>query len=156
MSDGVHTFTLKDRNGADHSYLVTEHPAGDGMAVLYDLISLGAGPVLTLCGAALRSDEVLRSVVAALGDDAPAFGVADLAKLVGGVNLDQVGTALGAALATGRGPALTRRILSRTHRDGKSLDGVGLDLAYQANYREMMTAVWKVCAINGFFPELGT
>lgn len=149
---GVHTFTLHDSQGQPHSYVVTEHPAGEGMELMYELLGLGAPAVLSLAGAALRSSELLGAALRALGGEgeAPSSGDAtELARMVADLELDKVGAEVGRAFATGKAPALTKRILSRAFRDGKPLN---IDLAYQANYSELLMAVWKVCAINRFFP----
>lgn len=156
---GVHQFQLADRDGNHHQYIVMEHPAGEGMGIMYELMGLGAPAILGLAAAALKSEKVLAMVSAALagGEDGEVTGadVADLVRLVSELDLGSVGTELGRVLATGRAPELTRQILSRTHRDGKPLSTT-LDIAYQANYGELIAATWKVCQINRFFPGLST
>jgi hypothetical protein len=152
---GVHQFELTDRDGVPHGYLVTEHPAGEGMDIMYALLGLGAPTVLGLAGAALRSEEVLGAVMAAFGSDAPALAGSDLMRMLAELDLSSVGAEVSRALGTGRAPELTRRVLSRTHRDGKPL-AQHLDVAYQANYTELLQAVWKVCSINRFFPVPST
>lgn len=156
---GVHQFVLADRDGHPHQYIVMEHPAGEGMAIMYALLGLGAPTVLGLAGAAMRSEKILAAVVQALGgdDDGEATGAdtAELVRMLSELDLGSVGAELGRALATGRAPELTRQVLSRTHRDGQPL-ARDFDLAYQANYGELLAAVWKVCQINRFFPGLST
>jgi hypothetical protein len=153
---GTHTFQLADARGASHDYLVMEHPAGEGMAIMYELLALGAPTVLGLASAALRSEELLRAIVEALSGDAPALGASDLGKMLAGLDLAGIGPEIERALGTGRAPSLTRKVLAHAFRDGKPLAGTGLDLAYQANYAELLTAVWKVCSINRFFPVPST
>lgn len=155
---GVHQFTLTDARGREHSYVVTEHPAGEGMEVMFALLALGAPTLLGLTGAALKSEEMLGAVMQALSGDASAPGsgdASDLARMLSDLDLEAVGRELGAALGTGRAPELTRKVLSRVHRDGKPLMSV-FDLAYQANYFELLYAIWKVCSINRFFPVPST
>lgn len=152
---GVHQFELTDRDGISHAYLVTEHPAGEGMDIMYALLGLGAPTVLGLAGAALRSEEVLGAVMAAFSADAPNLGVPELVRMLAELDLSSVGLEVSRALGTGRAPELTRKVLSRTHRDGKPL-AQHLDVAYQANYAELLQAVWKVCSINRFFPVPST
>jgi hypothetical protein len=152
---GVHQFELLDARGQPHQYLVTEHPAGEGMAVMFELLAVGAPTVLGLAGAALKSEELLGAVLAALSDDTAELATSELGKMLAGLDLAAAGAELGRALGTGKAPELTRRILSRTIRDGQPVAKV-LDLAYQANYGELLLAVWRVCAINRFFPVPST
>lgn len=157
---GVHEFTLTDARGAEHSYLVQEHPAGDGCAIFYELMGLGMPTLLGLLGAALKSEELIRDVLAAMSaksdEDAPPFDWQDLARKLGELELEKVGQEIGRALATGKAPALTRALLSKTHRDGKLLNGAAFDLAYQANYWEMVRAIFKVCQVNRFLGDFST
>lgn len=155
---GTHQFQLHDAAGVAHNYVVNEHPAGEGMELMYALLGLGAPAVLGLASAALRSEDMLGAVMRALsGGDS---GVADtVGQMAADLDLTTVGVEVGKALGSGRAPDLTRRILSRTYRDGRSLGGVGgsgIDLAYQANYAELLVAVWRVCTINRFFPVPST
>lgn len=162
MSDpgtGVHEFELTDYRGQVHSYTVTEHPAGEGMELMYALLGLGAPTVLELVGATLKSEEMLRAVMAAVvgGDGVAGLGdVADLVRMLDGIDLGDVGRELGKAFGEGKVPAgLTRKVMSRSYRDGRPLGGErggNFDLAYQANYAELLQATWKVCQINRFFP----
>ena len=157
-STGMHQFQLTDANGKSHSYVVAEHPAGEGMELMYALLGLGAPAVLGLAGAALKSSDMLGAVIRALsGGDSGVSNTAEMGKLAADLDFASVGAEIGKALGTGRAPDLTRRILSRTHRDGRNLgaDG-GIDLSYQANYAELLVAVWRVCTINRFFPVPST
>lgn len=157
---GVHQFELTDARGQPHSYLVTEHPAGDGMEIMYALLAMGAPTVLSLAGAALKSEDLVRAMFHALSGEEGGIdlgGVSELATMLAGLDLGSVGAELGRALGTGKAPDLTRKVLSRTLRDGQALAGKGaIDLAYQANYAELLTAVWKVSQINRFFPVPST
>jgi hypothetical protein len=154
---GVHSFQLSDARGGLHDYVVTEHPAGDGMGIMYGLLELGAPTVLGLAGAALKSEDLLGAVLDAVGGGERDFGVSDLGRALSGLDLSTVGPELARALGTGRAPALTRQVLAHTLRDGKRLrDDAQFNMAYQANYAELLTAVWRVCTINRFFPVPST
>lgn len=153
-STGVHQFSLTDARGVEHQYLVTEHPAGEGMDIMYALLGLGAPTVLGLAGAAMKSEDLLGGVMRVLaGGDSGVGDTKQLGQMFSALDLGAVGSELGRALGSGRAPDLTRRVLSRVHRDSKPLN---IDLAYQANYGEMLQAVWKVCTINRFFPVPST
>jgi hypothetical protein len=153
---GTHTFQLPDASGDLHQYLVIEHPAGEGMAVMYELLAMGSPTVLSLAAAALKSEDLIRSVVGAVSGDEAGLEMAELGKMLAGLDLSSVGPAIERALGTGKAPELTRQVLAHTFRDGKPLKGTGLDLAYQANYGELLQAVWRVCSINRFFPVPST
>lgn len=152
---GVHQFSLADRDGVEHAYVVTEHPAGEGMEIMYALLGLGAPSLLGLAGAALRSEEILAAVADALGGGDSTVTRTDLVKMLTGLDLGAVGAEVQRALGTGRAPELTRKVLSRTHRDGRPLS-THFDVAYQANYLELLQAVWRVCSANRFFPVPST
>lgn len=159
----MHRFTLTDRKGQVHDYMVQEHPAGEGMTLMYELVGLGAPAVLALISAALRAEDLVGTVMATLRAGAsegeaseeggPEVGTADLSRMLGKAELGAVGQDIAKALATGKAPALTRKILARTLRDQRRLSDEGVfAMAYQANYAELLMAVWKVASINGFFP----
>lgn len=160
---GIHKFDLEDWNGNRHQYLVTEHPAEEGMAILYELLGLGAPTLLGLAGAALKITDVATLLSAfrpaAEGEEARQDpGTAgELARFLDALDLPSVGREITRALALGNAPKLTRKILGKARRDGQPLweDGA-FNLAYQANYLEMLTAVWRICQINRFFPQLST
>jgi len=151
---GVHQFQVSGADGQLHSYVVTEHPAGEGMEIMYSLLGLGAPTVLGLAGAALQSEEMLRSILKAVGGadlERSSGDLSALGKLVADLDLEKLGAELSRALGTGKAPELTRRVLAKAFRDGKPLVS-HFDIAYQANYGELLQAVWKVCTINRFFP----
>ena len=154
---GVHSFQLTDARGDPHDYLVAEHPAGDGMTILYELLGLGIPSVIGLIGAALKSEDLLGAVLDAVGGGKLEFGAAQLSHALSEIDFSKVGPEIRIALGTGKAPALTRQILSRTHRDGKPLrDDAHFNLAFQANYGELLRLIWKVCSINRFFQGLST
>lgn len=149
---GIHQFELADARGRSHTYVVAEHPAGEGMAIMFALLGLGAPTVVQLVSAALASDDLIGAIVSALGKDAPDLGTSDLGRMLREVDFRAVAPELGRALAADSIPGLARRIVSRTHRDGQPLSGGAFELAYQANYGELLQAVWRICSINRFFP----
>lgn len=160
---GPKRFQLTGADGRVHEYLVQEHPGEEGMGVLFDLIALGAPTLLGLAAAALKADDLIGTVFQALrgGEDTErpvtSGDTGKLSNMIGSLDLGQVGVELSRSLATGRGPKLARAILSKSFRDGKQLADDGhFSLAYQANYAELMQALWKVCEINRFFPQLST
>jgi hypothetical protein len=156
-TNGVHEFTLTDAQGAAHSYLVTEHPAGEGTEIVFELLGLGAPTALQLVGAALASDDFLRAVLGAMGGDGlQADATATALQQLAAVDLGKVGAELSRSFAVGKAPvSLVRRIVANATRDGQRLS-TAFDRAYQANYWELAQLVGKVIAINRFFPGLPT
>lgn len=154
---GLHEFELTDANGVPQRYMVTEHPAGEGMEIMFALLSLGAPTVLGLAGAAAESDRILTMIVSALQGRVDGITSDDdyreIARVVAELDLPKVGREIALTLATGKAPDLTRKIVSRTHRAGKPLrDPLQFDQAFKANYLELVTLVWRICRINRFFP----
>lgn len=127
-----HTFDLTDADGTRHSYGVTLHPGGEGYALSLELVRLGLPVLGKLAGLLEGLPE--EGDTADLGLD----GAAELAaKVLGSVD----------------GPALTRRILAHTHRDGHPLaSDVVFDQLARGNYAEVYQAVAQVVAYNRFFP----
>ena len=159
LHPGVHKFQLTDAKGQPHTYIVNEHPAGEGMAIMFALVGLGAPTVLGLAGAAIQSERLLGAVVDVVrgktDDETDDDDWKDFAGMAVGLDLPSVGREVGLALATGKAPELTKKVLARTFRDGKPLLEV-FDQAYQANYFELLEAVFRVCRINQFFPVPST
>ena len=156
----VHSFNLTDADGGTHAYIVAEHPGGEGMAIAFELLSLGLPTVLRLAGAAMESDTFLATAVRAVSGTSLQAGsegdtLAELRSMLSGIDFGQAAEDVRVALGSGQAPALVRRILSRTYRDGKPLSSdASFDLAYTRNYMELLKAVWQVARINRFFPEL--
>lgn len=158
---GIHEFELTDAHGRVHRYMVTETPAGEGVEVMFAILSLGAPTVLGLAGAAVKSESMLGMISAALqgqvdGDTSDA-DYAEVAQAAISLDLPAIGREIGMALASGKMPGITKKLIARVHRDSKALrDPAVFDLAFQANYLELLTLLWKVCTINRFFPVPGT
>lgn len=164
--NAIHRFTLTDYAGTAHTYLVQEHPAIEGLEVLYELLGLGAPSLLGLASAALRSQDLVGAFLGLARAEASEDGggtaitsgeTDDFSKMLAKLDLSTVGQELSKALLTGRAPKLTRRLVQYVHRDSKPMADDGhFARAYQANYYELMQLVWKVCALNRFFPQPST
>lgn len=154
----THTFRLVDADGVEHQYTCQEHPGEAGMEIMFRVLALGLPSVVRLAGAALKSEDLVATLVRAVADPSAVDdggGMAELQALLADVDLDAVARDLPAAMAAA--PALTRDVLSRTWRDGKRLsERVEFDLAYKRNYFELLKAVWEVARYNRFFPQLAT
>lgn len=155
----MHQFSLDDRAGKAHQYRVEPHPAGVGAALALRVQALATEPLV----------EVLRTIASAPGlqrlgtalqegseQDTTALladAAGDLLRTVKDLDLSTIGRTLSGMLATKDGPDLVKQILARTWRDGRSLgEPMDFDAAYQANYGEMLRAVFEVVRYNGFFP----
>lgn len=122
---------LKDADGADHVYVITAHPFGEGMPIVQALAAAVIPPLVS----ALPPGGRLADLASAI----------DPAALAGGI-----GQAIAAAP-----PDLVSRLLSRTTRDGVRLTGQALN-CYACNYGEALRAAWEVASYNGFFKLAGT
>lgn len=158
----AHEFTLTDRNGDEHHYVVMAHPASEGERVVFALAELAPEPLLALIGSfegglddmLVRLQKIQESDTDGDGDDTDDDDTDDDAS---DFNLDAFGPALTKALRRMDGPALRQMVLSHTKRDGKLLSQRGVyDKAFSRNYAEMFKAAFEVCRYNGFFPEFGT
>jgi hypothetical protein len=165
VGTGVHEFELTDANGKTWKYLVQEHPAEEGMEMLFELIGLGAPTVLGGLAELFKSEDMLSGLFDAVrsmvgpesASTATSRDWSEFAQLIGQMDVGKVGREITFAVATGKAPKLVRRLLSRTHRNGKLLKEDGaFNVAYQANYWEMLAAVREVCRVNRFFPQLST
>jgi hypothetical protein len=145
-------FVIKDADGNDRRYEVTPHNAVQGQAIMWDLVALGAEPVARLADSALKSEEVVAGLASALASG----GVGKLldggaVELLGGIDLGAVGADVKRAIVSMPMQRLTRDILRHTTREGRALsDDTVFGLAYQANYGELLRAVWEVVKINRF------
>lgn len=137
----IETFTLKDSAGNEHAYVVAKHGGTAGMAVIETMLELGAGPIIS---ALFSSMSVANNGVT--GDLKAALGQIDVAAVSESI---QKGLR-----ATGGLTKLAPMLLAHTHRDGVLLNPTAIDIAYAANYGELMKALAKVFDINGFFDVL--
>ena len=139
-------FKLADASGVVHEYTVVPHGATQGERIVLSLLSYLPEPLAVLLGGLDGFDSI---------DDLKG---ADLPKLLEGLDLSQLGAAVGKALreAVAQIPTLRAEILAHTMRDGKRITGAQFDAAYQRNYLELGRALFEVCRFNGFFPGLST
>jgi len=155
----IKNLTLRASDGTEHAYTCTLHSADEGMPIALALMGKVARPVLEGIEALARSGDLLTGLE---GIDLDAEGGAGkLLGLVAGAELGGLGGALEAALATPGLEGLIYRVLQHTKRDGKALIGpngrptVEFMAAYQANYREALSAAVQVVRLNGFLPLPG-
>lgn len=153
MDTGTHQFVLTDARGQPHSYVVQEHAAGDGVEIVFELMGLVGPTVLEGLAAALASGDLLRSLLDVVrgGDSDPESPDVDLTAL----DLGKIGAELQRALLSRRCGPLARKIVSRSIRDGHPVPDV-FEVAYQANYLELLQLLRQVVAINRFFPVPST
>jgi len=123
LRTGQRSFTVADDSGHEHAYTHTLHGARDGFRLL------------------LRLSKVLGP---SLGELIAAGG-----GMEGEVGYDRVGAAVqAAAAALLSDQEMVEQLLRHTFRDGERLDGHRFDLAYQANYGELLVAMRRVIADN--------
>ena len=153
----THEFRGSDVEGAEHTYTVFPHPAGEGLQILSELMAIGA--------------RGLRGALGAVHFDDLAKGVAsgDVGGLDAQIDETMLGVAIGEVMqAIGERDvlALAKRLLAYTQRDGVGMrggkvDGGGsgwaFDAVYAANYGELRSALVEVCRFNfgSFFGGLG-
>lgn len=152
IDPNMHTFTLPDSNGEPHDYLVLTHPGGPGMDLVFELVSIGIGPVVEMLATFLGSDDIQK----AIADDEGSVVESALRQLTQ-LDLSRVAAEIQKVLATGQVPDLLRKVLAHTQRDGKKLgEPRHYDAAWRGNYTEGLFAAWRVIEINGFFGPLRT
>jgi hypothetical protein len=124
-------FTVKDRDGKEHSYSCLPHKYEEGMAILLEVAD-------ALGGAFKGAVQAMLGTTTA--DKQDEFDVASIA--------DSISTIPQRLLKQG-GAKLFARILAHTRRDGDDLSkGHVRDFAYAANYGELFIAVGRVLEIN--------
>jgi hypothetical protein len=146
-------FVIKDADGVDRHYEVTPHNAVQGQAIMWDLVALGAEPMARLASSALKSEEVVAALASTLAEKGGAAKLLDggVVELLGDIDIGAVGADLKRAIMSMPMAKLTREILRHTTREGRPLsDDTAFGLAYQANYGELLRAVWEVAKINRF------
>ena len=135
-------FTLTDSQGVGHAYSCSAHGACEGQHIMFKLLGAGLGaiaPVLTVM--ASRGKLSLDS---------------DMSELLKGVDLSPATSAVQEFLMRPDIAPMIKSILRLTTRDGVSLYNDGdFGIAYQANYSELLQAIWKVIGYNGFLPLPG-
>lgn len=131
MTSTQKTITLTDAAGEPHDYMLTQHPAFEGTALLMKLASVGGGPLgQILEGADLGGAGLLDSEGsgAAVGE---------------GIKL------LAANLMDAGGPDLIKQVFRYTVRDNEKMDSA-FNSAFQGNYGELLAAfAWVLWANFG-------
>ena len=125
-----HTFTVKDVDGNPHIYHLTFHPPTQGQRIMFQLLAMVSTPGSALAGA-LLSGESLEDI--------------DL----GSINWTGLGAELRDTFASEMTPQLSTQLLSFAVRDNVPLTA-GFDMAYKANYGELLGALWEVIRANRF------
>ncbi len=157
-------FTLVDADGAEHAYSVRPHPPGEGEAIMWSLVQLGAEPLGRLASLALRGLQLEQLIQMAQAGDSREDGkprgmmsvlVENGDSIVEGLkeslDLAKVGADIAKSIGALPMLALSRSILSLTERDGKPLNNKLIyDGAYTRNYGELRRALWEVIKINRF------
>lgn len=147
---GLVEFVLDDAKGNPHKYTVQLHPTNEGQEILWTIIALGGEPLASLL------QGVAGPVIEGLIDGglATALDNPDLLKeALASIDWSATGHAIARSLRTTNMPKLTRALFRFTYRDGAHLRDPGaFNVAYQANYGEMLTALGKVIGANRFLP----
>lgn len=140
-------FTLKDRDGAEHHYIVTPHTPSQGFAVIDSLLALGVGPICeAMAGAATYAGS-------AEDEEGAKVAIADMVKAMD-IEAMAAGIQKGLVASGGTGK-IVPMLLKYTTRDAVPLNGsTNIDIAYTRNLGELARAVRKVIEINGFFDAL--
>lgn len=140
IDTGVIEFTLEDRNGDSHAYMITLIPGREGMRLAFQLQrELGEA-----FGSIFSAGEGIDL------DDEDVAGE-ELAK---GLDFGKLGAALRKIDPDALGD-LGERLLSNALRDGKDLKGSGFDRSYRGNYNELYAALIRVIQENDFIPFFG-
>lgn len=136
-------FELKGADGAMHSYVCNPHPAGEGTALMLDLMGIAGEPL-----ARIIESQGAQIIEQFLGGEISLDS--DIAELIQGVEWSQLARDLRSSIAVSGGAQLFVQLLKYTFRDGIHLTQSGYDIAYQQNYGELLQAVAKVVKVNGF------
>jgi hypothetical protein len=147
IPSGTVEFTLTDWQGKTHTYqthLFT--PSDGGLDIMWQITALGAEPLGRIVDGVTSGAGMVSAMMAGGGLD----------KAVE-IDFSGLGADVAKALMVLDAGAFSRRIMSRTLRDGKRLDDDStFDGAYRGNYWEFQRACWEVVKVNRFFPSLAT
>lgn len=150
-------FTLKDRSGGSHTYIVSPHIGSQGLKVVDAMLAIGMGPAAEAMFSAARASEARRSL-SANGEVNLQF-----TDLIEHVDMEHVITSAQAGIQSAGGmEILAPLVLQHTTRDGLPLiqmtgnkrNTANFDLAYTRNWGELRSAFLKAMEINGFFELL--
>ncbi len=154
-------FTLTDGDGASHDYEVLPHNTDQGLAIVGRLMQAGIPALASAIGSAMAGGPagVLGQIAALRAGGGTPDGLQALLASVDFAGLgDKLALAIPQLDIARLGPELMRHTM-RTNADGKlvKLDSpVEFNLAYKANYWELIAACQKVIAHNRFLPRLGS
>lgn len=138
----MHEFSLTDRKGVSHAYILHLHPGTEGAAIAAALNLAGLGPL----------GEALQGLLAEGGSVKDLLDSPDLLK---SLKAGEFGTKLAASLRGLDLAALSGLLLGLTTRDGERLGNRAVfDKAFAGNYGELAQAAWRSIALNGFLPLL--
>jgi hypothetical protein len=145
VQTGPAEFELTDDYGNVHSYTVFKHGAKDGWRLALQLIRIIGRPLgLSLEGLTAMG---VQKAMAQVGS-----AVSSLSSTEGetGISLGPVGAALsGLAMELLDHPEVMASLLQHAHRDNQELGKPGVfDLAYTANYGELIMAIGKIVMVN--------
>jgi len=148
-STPIHTFSLRDRSGESHEYVLREHPTDPGLEVVDKLLQLGLGPILQMIFESIN----LPPNFSDLPDEQKAELWNDLRNKI---DISSIAKQVLEGLSRSGGlRSLAPMLLTYTDRDGAPLkDRVNFATSYQANYGELIAACQKVVEYNGFFELL--
>lgn len=150
-------FTLKDRKGGSHTYVVSPHIGSQGLKVVDAMLSIGMGPVAEAMFSAARAAEARRG---AFADEDVDLRITDIIEHV---DMEHVVTSAQAGIQSAGGmEILAPLVLQHTTRDGQPLIQINgtkrntsnFDIAYTRNWGELRSAFMKAMEINGFFELL--
>ncbi len=149
----THTFEKKDRWGEAHYYVVTLHRATEGTKIALEIIGL-LGPTI---GAAVKNMMSEGHSPVALLNAFDGEGDEDNDTVVEALDIPAITAELQRALMRPESYSLVRKLVSQTTRDGKDLKQAGeFDMAFKANYLELVQVLWEVVQLNGFLPLSST
>lgn len=152
-------FTLKDRTGGSHTYVVSPHIGSQGLKVVDAMLAIGLGPIAEAMFSAARAAEARRAVSAG-GEEEAGLRLSDIIEHV---DMEHVVTSAQAGIQGAGGmEILAPLVLQHTTRDGQPLvqiqgtkkNTANFDLAYTRNWGELRAAFIKAMEINGFFELL--
>jgi hypothetical protein len=147
MGRNTHTFSLTDRDGADHQYRCTEHPTDEGFDLQLELAEILA----TVPSVVLALLEALEGAKPPDDDDDDSSPQPSDPLAVSKALRE-----LPRAIIRAGGSKLVIKILKHTERQ-EGAEGttfvklnatIARDNAYAGNYRELYRALWEVMKAN--------
>ena len=149
-------FTLKDAKGVDHKYMVTLHPASEGQALYWTLMSSAAEPLMSIAATIAKSPDFIAKFLDGAKDGLEKAidqegGLDQILTFFASLDLKSVASDLKHAVSAIDMSKFAPSLLKYTFRDKKPLENeINFDDAYTGNYLELTAAMWKVVEANGF------